>query len=460
MPSPRVSSFSQQRKLVVSCLLVLLCFLLAGVDPIASAQEEPCNWCPNEPPVADVSGPYNSAPGTGVQFSGLASYDGDGWITSYFWDFGDGTTGTGPQPTHTYQAEGIYTIRLTVTDNNGASTSTETTVTVNAQTVRINFDNLPSGTIVTNQYEQVKFSATWFSGGLGGPTGYDIYTQPNYGSGGSTPNAIFSNYYPSWNNPMYARGAGNFYLDFPVPVNDFSFLMLNIFNPSYVCYADVYVNRAFYGTFYIYGAPGHGKPFVVNTLKGIPGITSIALYSFSNYEEGYWRPVYLDDFTFTPDLTVNITNGRINGILNGSTQKALVGADIALNAIVLPAGRTGGTYSWTFTGPHVVLSPANSASVTIRSTDTGTITANVTYTLNGASASTSVNINAVLPTLTQFTGQEVAERVAAGNTCGEDAPLGTFYVLGCPESLQGMTFSAAAKVPEGTYLSDPAQSGI
>ena len=41
-----------------------------------------------------------------------------------------------------------------------------------AQQVTINFDNLPTNTLVTNQYAQVKLSGTGFSGGQGGPQGH------------------------------------------------------------------------------------------------------------------------------------------------------------------------------------------------------------------------------------------------------------------------------------------------
>ncbi len=93
---------------------------------------------------------------------------------------------------------------------------------------------------------------------------------------------------------------------------------------------------------------------------------------------------FYDDFAFTPNFDVRITNARVSGILNGTTQKALVGADIALNASVVPSGTTGGSYSWSFTGPYSVIGGStSSSSVTIRSTDTGVVTANVTYTKNG-----------------------------------------------------------------------------
>ncbi len=40
-------------------------------------------------------------------------------ITSYQWDFGDGTTSTSPNPTHTYGVQGSYTVRLITRTNTG-----------------------------------------------------------------------------------------------------------------------------------------------------------------------------------------------------------------------------------------------------------------------------------------------------------------------------------------------------
>jgi PKD repeat protein len=57
---------------------------------------------------------------------------GDSTIVSYAWTFGDGTTGSGVAPSHTYVAGGDFTVVLTVTDANGQSGTATGSVTVDA----------------------------------------------------------------------------------------------------------------------------------------------------------------------------------------------------------------------------------------------------------------------------------------------------------------------------------------
>ncbi len=64
-----------------------------------------------------------------VQFTD-ASTDSDGTIASRLWAFGDTQTSTGTNPSHTYAAAETYTVKLTVTDNDGATNYVEHPVTV------------------------------------------------------------------------------------------------------------------------------------------------------------------------------------------------------------------------------------------------------------------------------------------------------------------------------------------
>lgn len=63
-------------------------------------------------------------------FDASASSDPDGSVAKWQWDFGDGTTATGKTTAHTYAKKGSYTVKLTVTDNGGATSSTTKTVRV------------------------------------------------------------------------------------------------------------------------------------------------------------------------------------------------------------------------------------------------------------------------------------------------------------------------------------------
>ena len=65
-----------------------------------------------------------------VVFDGSGSFDPDGQITSYVWDFGDGTGAVGPTATHVYTQPGDYEATLTVIDNDGAVTSDTVVVSV------------------------------------------------------------------------------------------------------------------------------------------------------------------------------------------------------------------------------------------------------------------------------------------------------------------------------------------
>lgn len=65
-----------------------------------------------------------------VLFDASASYDSDGRLVDFIWDFGDGSTRRGTRVSHTYEEIGLYTVVLTVVDNAGAVGTISHTMTV------------------------------------------------------------------------------------------------------------------------------------------------------------------------------------------------------------------------------------------------------------------------------------------------------------------------------------------
>jgi PKD repeat protein len=86
----------------------------------------------NSPPVASFTSACNLLT---CSFDGFASRDYDGTITSYAWNFGDGTAGSGTTLSHTYAAGRQYTVSLTVTDNAGATNVQSQTMIANSPPV-------------------------------------------------------------------------------------------------------------------------------------------------------------------------------------------------------------------------------------------------------------------------------------------------------------------------------------
>lgn len=77
----------------------------------------------NGPCVADFNWYHGNSFLNGIIFQSNAESNGNGLITSYAWNFGDGTTGTGPNPDHSYPQAGWYSVCLTITTQNGCSST-------------------------------------------------------------------------------------------------------------------------------------------------------------------------------------------------------------------------------------------------------------------------------------------------------------------------------------------------
>jgi hypothetical protein len=104
--------------------------------------DEDNNWCtaPStlrvmEPPVADANGPYIADEGSLITFDASASYDPDGSIVLYEWDWdNDGiydASTVHPTMDHTYGHLFSGIVGLRVTDNDGLNDTDTTSVTVN-----------------------------------------------------------------------------------------------------------------------------------------------------------------------------------------------------------------------------------------------------------------------------------------------------------------------------------------
>jgi outer membrane protein OmpA-like peptidoglycan-associated protein len=89
----------------------------------------------NQPPIAQVSCPTSGVANQLLSFSAIDSSDPDGTITSYKWDYGDGTTSdfTFPRATHRYVSPGMYTVQMMAQDDKGATSTASCQVMVSTE---------------------------------------------------------------------------------------------------------------------------------------------------------------------------------------------------------------------------------------------------------------------------------------------------------------------------------------
>jgi GH18 family chitinase/PKD repeat protein len=117
----------------------------------------------NLPPTADVGGPYSGTISDVISFSGSGSNDSDGTIVQYDWNFGDGNTASGMNPTHKYSADGSYAVSLTVTDDKGATDSSSTTSLISSQSgTELTISLISPNSMIKGQ----TISVTIFGGGF------------------------------------------------------------------------------------------------------------------------------------------------------------------------------------------------------------------------------------------------------------------------------------------------------
>jgi PKD repeat protein len=100
--------------------------------------ERSMNWLMEDPkcgfanaaPTASFTAPVTVRNFEAATFDAGASSDSDGTLAAHAWDFGDGGTADGAIVKRGFDWPGVYDVRLTVTDDEGATASTTRTVIV------------------------------------------------------------------------------------------------------------------------------------------------------------------------------------------------------------------------------------------------------------------------------------------------------------------------------------------
>ncbi len=98
-------------------------FLIRAVGTITAGSNE------NPVAVANLS-THDAVIGQNINFDASDSYDNDGQVTSYLWNFGDGSTSNQKIIDHSYSQKNKYTYTLNVTDNEGATDQTDGEINV------------------------------------------------------------------------------------------------------------------------------------------------------------------------------------------------------------------------------------------------------------------------------------------------------------------------------------------
>ncbi|MBT2409486.1 ThuA domain-containing protein [Streptomyces sp. ISL-12] len=161
-------------------------------------------------PIAEVSADKTSgAAGLKVKFTATAK-DADSPELTYSWDFGDGTTGEGLTPTHTYKKAGTYTATFTAKDPEGNTGNASVRIVVGNTEPKVKIDVPGNGALaafgepvpfkvtVTDPEETVDCSKVKVVYSLGhdnhaheltSETGCEGTLKPPAGDGGHDPNA-------------------------------------------------------------------------------------------------------------------------------------------------------------------------------------------------------------------------------------------------------------------------------
>lgn len=272
-------------------------------------------------------------------------------VASYSWDFGDGTINNQQDvkanPTHQYQAAGLYNVKLKVVSNNGCTTELTKSVTISGASPQAKFSVLNENNLCSNQPVQFQDLSSISFGNITklvwiydySPSGTNDTVQIN----NPKPQDIYTHKYPS----------NKITLNYQVVLRAYS---------GQICYQD-------YGpiTVTVKGSPEvkfdpipdaclNAAPFKITTASEVTGIPGNGTFSGVGVSaDGYFNPSISGVGTFEITYSFTAANGcndtksqNINvypvPVTNAGEDKViLTGGQTQLKAT---AGGTELTYKW------------------------------------------------------------------------------------------------------------------
>jgi len=159
---PGGRGISPRKKLAIVATTAAVAIVIVAVG-LASLKPKANPESVNELPEAYFSYDAN---GLTVAVNASESFDPDGTISNYTWDFGDEAIGYNVTSEHAYAQEGTYKIALNVTDNKGDSNATSKQVTLTV--VVVESDPIADIVVISNENGNVVLSGVGSSDPDGG----------------------------------------------------------------------------------------------------------------------------------------------------------------------------------------------------------------------------------------------------------------------------------------------------
>jgi PKD repeat protein len=122
------------RRILLAFAVLVIAVGVAGRFAVAAESQGPSASFTFDP----------GAPLSGEQISFTSTSGDDGTIVSEDWDFDDGEVGSGSAVQHTYPIPGVYTVRLTVTDDESLTATHTDNVTVGNRNPSADFHHSPA----------------------------------------------------------------------------------------------------------------------------------------------------------------------------------------------------------------------------------------------------------------------------------------------------------------------------